>query len=132
MSFDIHLQAFKDGDAVDREGAAVRQRLLAAAKHYEAESGFVEIGDDLAPADIYGVPPEGAPLESLMFSRVGSNGLDLLVEVAQMADLVVIPMGCPVCIVHGEQRQHLPPELTDAGVELVTTGKALLDVIQRS
>jgi hypothetical protein len=132
MSFDIHLQAFKDGEAVDRDGAEVRQRLLRVAKRYEPESGFVEVGDDLGPADIYGVPPEGAALKSLMFNHVGDNGFDLLVEVAQIARLVVMPLGCPVCIVHEEQRQDLPPELAEADVEVVTTGKALLDVIRRS
>ena len=131
MSFDIHLKASKDGEAVDRDGAEVREHLLRAAKRYEPENGFVEVGDDLGPADIYGVPEEGASLKALMFNHVGGNGLDLLVEVAQMADLVVISVGCPVCIVHEGQRPHLPPELAEAAVELVTTGKALRDVIER-
>jgi hypothetical protein len=131
VSFDIHLQAFENGDAASRDGAAVRQRLLGVAQCYEPEFERVVIRGDLESTDVYGVPPENAPLDSLVFSRAGPRGLDLLVEVAQMADLVIIPPGCPVCIVHDGQRRHLPPELAEAGVELVTTGRALLEVFER-
>lgn len=131
MSFDIFLQAFENGDAAERDGAAVRKRLLRAAAPCEPDDGFVCFEDDLGNADIYGVPDEGSSFDSLMFQHVGGNGFGLIVEIARLADLVILIPGGPACVVHDGQRPHLPPELDDLGVELVTTGAALLDAIQR-
>ena len=118
MSFDIFLQAFEDGAPVARDGTGVRRLLLEAA--------------DRGEADVYGVPEEGATLKSLMFNHVSGGGFDLLVEVARAAHLVVMPVGCPVCLVDERQREHLPPELAASGVEVVTTGDDLRRVIERS
>jgi hypothetical protein len=131
MPFEIFLQAFEKGEAVDRDGTAVRTRLLQVANRYEPEHRFVEVGDHIGSAEVYGVPDESGRLAGLTFSRVDPRAFDLLVEVARMADLVVMPPGCPVCIVREEQRQHLPPELERAGVELVAAGEGLRAVIER-
>ncbi len=58
--------------------------------------------------------------------------LDLVVEVARMADLVVLPAGCPACVVAEARARELPAELAQLGVELVRTGRDLREVIRRS
>ena len=115
MSFDIFLQAFENGAAARRNGAEVRRLLL---------------GERQPSGEVYGVPEEGAAVEGLMFSHVPPGGFDLLVEVARVADLVVMPVGCPVCLIDEAQREHLPPELAAAGVRVVTTGDELRRVVE--
>jgi hypothetical protein len=49
----------------------------------------------LAEADVFGLPDEGSPRHGLMFNHVSGDAFDLLVQVADIADLVVMPVGCP-------------------------------------
>ena len=132
MSFDIFLQAFEGGKVATRDGQAVTRLLLEAADRHEPASGFAHVVHGDGEADVYGVPAGGAPLDGLMFNHVSGGGFDLLVDVARAADLVVMPVGCPVCVVDDRQRDHLPPEVAAEDVELVTSGRALRAVVRRA
>lgn len=132
VSFEIFLQAFEEGDAAERGGAAIRRFLLAHADAHEPEHQFVHVTYSDGGADVYGVPPDGAQCDGLMFSRIKGEALDLVVEVAQLADLVIMPVGCAVCVVSESQIEHLPPALRDGAVDVVRSGRELADVIARS
>jgi len=56
--------------------------------------------------------------------------LDLIVAVARAADMVILPVGCPACVVFEDQRPLLPDDLAGQGVELVETGDALATVVR--
>jgi hypothetical protein len=132
VSFDIYLRAFADGDAVERNASEARHLLLASSDEYDAECRYVHVVYGDGEADGYGIPAEGAPLEGLMFNHVAGDAFDLIVAVARRADLVVAPVGCPICIVSETQRAHLPADLAADGVELVLSGRDLAAVIARA
>ena len=78
---------------------------------------------------MYGIPDEDEPLTGLMFNHVSGDAFDTIVEVARAGDLVVMPVGCRVCVVRNAQRADLPEDIADGPVELVETGGDLLGVI---
>lgn len=59
----------------------------------------------------------------------GTQPWDLLVEGAQAAGWVILPVGCPTCLTNESQRPHLP-EGMDLEVTVVGSGAELLSVIQ--
>jgi hypothetical protein len=59
----------------------------------------------------------------------GHRTWDLLVEGAQEAGWVIMPVGCPTCITDEAQRPHLPEGLNEQ-VEVVRCGADLLKVIR--
>jgi hypothetical protein len=132
VSFDIFVQAFEGGEAARRGGGAVRDLLLAAADRHEPAANFAHVLHGDGEADVYGVPDEGADLDGLTFNHVAGDAFDLIVDVARVADLVVMPVGCPVCVVDAAQRRHLPRELAHGDVEVVRSGAALRRVIERA
>jgi hydrogenase maturation factor len=67
-----------------------------------------------------------------MFNHVGDAAFDLLVKVAQEADAVILPVGCPVCVTSESQIPTLPEQLREDGVHLVRNGRDLLAVIRGS
>jgi hypothetical protein len=132
VSFDIYLQAFEHGASAERDGAPVRELLLAHADVHDPEHAFVHVVYRDGEADVYGVPNETSPWHGLMFNHVSGDAFELLVKVADIAELVVMPAGCPVCVVAEHQIDHLPDELRAARVEIVRTGTDLLGVISQS
>jgi hypothetical protein len=128
VSFDVFVQAFERGDAASRDGEEVR-RLLLARSQGEPRDGFLRLSEAYGDAEVYGLPDEGEPLQGLMFTHFTDAALDTIVVVAQMADLVVVPVGCRVCVVRDAQREHLPDELTNEPIELIQTGEDLAAVI---
>ena len=130
MSFDVHLLAFDHGDAGSREADGVRDLLLRHAKETGELHVLVRYGD--GEADVHGLPAHGEPLTSLMFNHVsGEDPWELIVQVARAADLVIVPAGCPACLVSERQRPHLPEEVAGAtGATVVRDGRELLRVIR--
>jgi hypothetical protein len=121
---DIFVRAF--GEVADRDGLPVRRMLLEA-------GGFRVAGDgslDVAGTAVHGLPIAGRPFAGLKFAGVTDAVLDLIVAVARAADMVILPVGCPACVVFEHQRPQLPADLAGQGVELVETGDALATVVR--
>jgi hypothetical protein len=57
----------------------------------------------------------------MIFHFTDGQILDLVVEFARAADAVIMPVGCPTCIVRVDQVAHLPEELR-GNVRLVADG----------
>jgi hypothetical protein len=110
---DIFLTAYSRGEPATRDGTAVRELL---------EARLAE-----GSAEVRGMP-DGAPIWSGMrFGEVsGDDVLDLIVEAAILADLVITPAGGPTCVVSEDQRGQLPPGLDAV---LVRSGADLRRVI---
>jgi len=132
VSFDIYLQAFENGAAAERDGAPIRGLLLDHADGLAADHEFARVTYSAGKADVYGVPGDGDACSALMFNHVEGAAFDLIIQVAQLSDLVVMPIGCPVCVVSERQVEHLPAELRDEGIEVVRSGRDLAAVIARS
>jgi hypothetical protein len=78
-------------------------------------------------ADVYGVGGD-----SLMVNHAsGEHVWDLLVAAAMAADWVIMPVGCPTCVISEKQIDHLPEELHD-GVAVVASGAQLLGLMRQS
>jgi hypothetical protein len=119
---DIFVRAFDD--AADRDGLAVRRMLLEAGGFRVAADGSL----DVSGTAVHGLPIAGRPFAGLKFANVTAPVLDLIVAVARAADMVILPVGCPACVVFDHQRPHLPADL--GGVELVETGEQLATVVR--
>jgi hypothetical protein len=125
MSFDVFFQRFLDGEADTGGGERMRQVLEPFIVREEPEHQFalVEYGD--GSADVY-LDDDGMTATHVS----GERPWDLLVQGAQAAGWVILPVGCPTCITDDRQRTHLPHGLDD--VTLVDSGEALLRVIRSS
>ncbi|ONI69083.1 hypothetical protein BWI15_20825 [Kribbella sp. ALI-6-A] len=124
MSFDVHLQRFRDGDAGRGGGEQMRDVLRPFVVREEPEHHLAVVEYGGGTADVY---LDG---DHMMVSRVlGDQPWDLLVEGARAADWVILPVGCPTCITDEEQRGHLPDGL-DKDVALISSGVELLRVIR--
>jgi hypothetical protein len=126
MSFDVHFQRFRAGEACPGGGDAMRRVLAPFTQAEEPEHEFlrVEYGD--GGADLF-LDDDG-----MMANHVdGLRTWDLLVEGARAAGWVIFPTGCPTCITDEKQRSHLPEGL-DEQVVLVRTGADLLGAIKSS
>jgi hypothetical protein len=130
VSFDIYVRAFAGGDAADRDGLPVRRMLLEASGFRVAADGSLNVPSEAGTAEVFGLPIAGRPFAGLMFTHVSGTAFDLIVAVARAADMVILPVGCPACIVFDHQRPHLPEDIAGHGVELVETGDELVSVIR--
>jgi len=104
----------------------MRQVLEPFIVRHEPEHHFalVEYGD--GSADVY------LDRGGMMANHVsGERPWDLLVQGAQAAGWVIMPVGCTTCITDERQRAHVPDGLDD-DVTLVDSGEALLRVIRTS
>ena len=118
MSFEIFLQDFSDTPA-DRS-RTVGQHLLAPLLDTHGASVVTPDGS----ADVYGV--DEVPLHSLMFNQIdGDLAWDVIFDVAVAGDWVVLPIGCPVCIIDDAQADSIPDELRELGHVLVHSGSEL-------
>lgn len=54
-----------------------------------------------------------------------------MVDVAKAAGWVIMPVGCPVCVMREDMIGELPAELQDDAV-VIRSGAELLDVVARS
>jgi hypothetical protein len=117
---DIFVRAFDD--AADRDGLAVRRMLLEAGGFRVAADGSL----DVAGTAVHGLPIAGRPFAGLKFAHVTPPVFELIVQVARAAEMVILPVGCPACVVFEHQRPDLPG---DMAVELVETGEQLAAVV---
>ena len=126
VSFDIFLQSFKDGVAAAGNAEAARQVL----ETYLAkvpDEGYALVRTADGEADVYGVGSD-----SLMFNHAGGVLIwQVMVDVAKAADWVIMPVGCPVCVVRAEMIRELPAGLKDDAV-VINSGADLREVIARS
>jgi len=126
MSFDVHFQGFRDGEASAGGGELVRRALEPFMRRSESADGFlaVEYGD--GSADVY------LSADRMMANHVvGDDPWQLLVASAATAGWVILPAGCPTCITDEAQRAHLPDGI-DEEVVLVTDGTSLVSVFRAS
>ena len=123
MSFDIFLQGFAGGEAASGQAEAAG-RVLAPYMVGAPHDGYVYVQLPDGGADVYGVGGS-----SLMINdAAGEQIWDLVVSVAVAAGWVIMPVGCPVCVVDTDQVEILPDELR-GDVVIVRTGAQLLRVI---
>jgi hypothetical protein len=123
MSFDVFLQAFRDGGTGAADPAVIEEELAA----YIAvrDGDFARLVTRDGDAECYGLG-----LGSLMVTHAGGEAIwDLVVEVARAAGLVILPVGCPACVIDPRDRRHLPLEL-QGKVVTVQSGADLLAVIR--
>jgi hypothetical protein len=130
VSFDIFVRGFDGGDVADRDGLPVRRMLLEASGFRVAPDGSLSLAGAGGTAEVYSLPVVGRPFAGLMFTHVSGTAFDLIVAVARAADMVILPVGCPACVVFEHQRSHLPEDIAGQGVELVETGDELVSVIR--
>jgi hypothetical protein len=127
MSYDVVLQGFEDGIGIERDcGPEARAPLLTASDRHEPDHHFVHVAVQDGAGDVYGVKVQSEPLTGLMFNRIkkpADGVLDLIVEIAQAADWVILPVDAPTCLVSEAQRHHLPAELAQGPVRRVSSGR---------
>lgn len=124
MSFDIFLQAFRDGQASHHDPAAVR-RMLTPFLSAPPSDSFARVVTADGEADVHGI---GDP-SGLMFNHVeGERAWQLIYEVAREAGLVIMPVGCATLICSAAGKGDLPEELR-ADVRVVHSGADLLRAI---
>jgi hypothetical protein len=123
VSFDIFLQRFRDGDASSggrEEALRVLRPLLAG----PPDGGFGLVRTDDGDAEVYGLNTD-----SLMFTHASGRLIwPVMVDVAQAADYVIMPVGCPVCVTAADHVDELPEALRDTAV-VVDTGDDVIRVV---
>ena len=122
MTFDIIFQGFIAGESSEQGGSQMREIL---APHVTDEDGsFLRVRFGDGDADIY------LGDDRMMANHVsGRDPWDLLVEGAQAANWVIMPIDCPTCVTQPGQREELPEDL-DADVVAVSTGAELRRIIE--
>lgn len=124
MSFDIFLQGFHRGEALDAGGEEARAVLAPYLASEEPEQRFLQVVTEDGSADVYLGP------DHLMANHVaGEQAWELLWQVARAAGWVVMPVGAPVCLTAESQRGHLPAVLRPDAV-VVGSGEHLLAVVR--
>ncbi len=126
MSFDIFLQSIKNGEAAPGTPEAAH-RALGPYFAGAPDGGYAKVRTADGEADVYGVGSA-----SLMINHAGGEVIwQVMVDVAMAADWVIMPVGCPVCVMREDMISELPAELQDGAV-VIRSGAELLDVIARS
>ncbi len=112
MSFDVFLQAFRDGDAATADGAAAFAIL---------EPRIADRGDAWARirtadggADLYGIDD---PSTSLMVNHADGDQIwEVVYDLAFAGGYAVMPVGCPTCVTNDEVRRHLPRGIAESAI----------------
>ena len=126
MSFDIFLQSFEDDQAAPGEPQAA-WRVLEPFFAGAPSEGHVRVYTADGGADVYGVGSDAV----LINHASGQLIWQLMVEVAEAAGWVVMPAGCPVCVVREEMISDLPADLRDHAV-VVRSGADVQEVIAQA
>ena len=127
MSFDVFVQAFRNGDATPADADAVRQILTQYVTETDS-AGFARLSTADGGADLYGYDELGS---GFMANHVsGSDAWEVLVRAAVAGGLVIIPVGCPVGITDRSSFEHLPDGLRAGEVSIVSSGTQLIDLIE--
>ena len=124
MSFDVYFQRSVSWHLSPVDMEAVRAALDPFLE-WEEHSGFAKLATSDGEADVYGLTGE----DGFMVNHAsGSSVWGVLVDVSIATDLVIMPVGCPICLTSSEQLGELPAELrTDTVV--IESGDDLLRTI---
>jgi hypothetical protein len=122
VSFEIFLQNFA-------ESSPDRSKAVRAILDPILSTSGIELTTADGSADVYGL--EDDPVDGLMFSKVAGEAVwDVIYAVAVAGDWVVMPVGCPVCVISDEQIALLPEGLGDPAPTRVSSGAGILDAIR--
>jgi hypothetical protein len=122
VSFDVFFQGFLAGESSERGGVQMREALAPYIGEKDGTFLRVRVGD--GEADVY--LHDGGMMANHISGR---DPWDLLVQGAQAANWVIIPVGCPTCLTQPGQMEELPEGLDD-DVVVVETGADLRAVIE--
>jgi hypothetical protein len=126
VSFDIFLQSFKNGEAAPGDPEAACRELepyLAGAP----DGGYARVRTPDGEAGVYGIGSD-----ALMFNHASGQVIwQVMVNVAKAADWIIIPVGCPVCVMREDMISHMPAELRDNAV-VVRSDTEVLDVMDQA
>jgi hypothetical protein len=127
VSFDIFLQAFRAGDATVGDGEAALELLEPLI--VQRENGWARIATADGEADVYGIDDAAT---GLVFNHVsGVVAYALLFDIARRAGFVVMPVGCPTCVLDYAMQDDLPPEVA-VDVVVVGSGDDLRRAIEQT
>lgn len=121
MSFDMFVQRFRGEDALPMDPNAFHAVFGPYIDRVEPEFTFFHLRTpDGGEADVYaGMEPE---FDDMMINHFSAGQvLDLVVEFARAVGAVIMPVGCPTCVVDADQIPHLPEPLR-AEARLVVNG----------
>jgi hypothetical protein len=123
VSFDIFLQCFDD----DTSAVSDAVRTVLAPFITPPEGTFAVINTNDGEADVYGISTD-----HLMINHAaGEHIWQVMVEIARAANMAIMPIGCPTCVVDKAMISSLPAELRQEAV-VVSSGKELLTIILTS
>lgn len=128
MSFDMFVQRFRDNDAPPMRRTVFHNVFGPYIDRAEPEFNFFHLrAPDGGEADIHArLEPE---FNGMMINHFSAGQvLDLVVAFARAADAVIMPVGCPTCVINAGQIPHLPEQLRN-GTRLVGTGADLAAAI---
>jgi len=123
VSIDVFFQGFIAGGSSERGGQQMRDVLAPHATSRNGSAWRIRFGD--GEADIY-LSDDGMLANHIS----GQDPWDLLVQGAQAANWVILPLDCPVCLTQPGQREELPDELGAETVVVVESGADLRAVIE--
>jgi hypothetical protein len=128
VSFDVFLQAFRDGDSAPADADAVRD-VLAPYVSESDQSGFARLVTPDGGADLYGYDSLGS---GFVVNHIrGDDTWEALVRAAKVSGLAILPIGCPTCVTSGSTIADLPEDLA-SDVRLVETGAELRSVVEEA
>jgi hypothetical protein len=122
VSFDIFLQNFVES-STDRSG------LVRAILGPILSTSGIEFTTADGSAVVYGL--ENEVIDGLMFNNVdGETAWDVIYAVAVAGEWVVMPVGCPVCVISDDQFVTQPEVLDDPAPIRVSSGAEILAAIR--
>lgn len=124
MSFDIFMGAFRGGDAVDGNGAAVVTVLTPLFTERDGDWARVTTTD--GGSDVFGIDE---PASGLTFNHTTGQAIwAVLFDVARRGGFTVMPVGGPACLPPGVAAEDLPAGLA-GDVRTITSGDDLRRII---
>jgi hypothetical protein len=124
VSFDIFLKSFRDGDGSTGDGDAALRILDPVI--VQREIGWARIVTADGEADVYGIDDAA---NGLMVNHASGDAVyGFLYDVARSAGFVVMPVGCPTCVVDPAMKAHLPSEIAQHAV-VIESGDDLRRII---
>jgi hypothetical protein len=132
VSFDIHLQGFRDGDDADADAAVVLEALRPFVRNGPERMGLDEFAE-LVTADGGAELYIGEPARGFMVAHASGREIwRVLYEVAARASLAVLFPGARVaCVTSSDLLPHLPAEIRD-DARVVRSGDELRAAVESS
>ena len=131
MAFDIFLQAFRDGGAVEADVEVILSVVDPCIRRRDESCVHVETSD--GGADVYGLETS---VQSLLINHASGRAIwDLIYELAQSAGMAVMPVGCATCVTDEDVLVGLPHELAMSAIIVSSADElrlAISGVKQRS